>query len=233
MALFDINAIIILVTLFVIYGVFLFFDLFKRNENYGYMAYIVALIPVNFLWFLGFDVLGIYLVLFLLWCICLVRDLWGVASEKKDINHIVLYLVLALIIQVILTAILPETNPILQLNTRKFWFFWLPDIYDANFLPQTWVNLNILTAFRIVATLMVALVIVPLLIDLKGEEVPVPVFIIIIGLFIIPFLYLGWIWLPQGMGVLTFLFSVILFIVLLLITRSGKEVQLKSSSKKK
>jgi hypothetical protein len=231
--LFDINAIIILVTLFIIYGVFLFFDLFKRNENYGYMAYIVALIPVNFLWFLGFDVLGIYLILFLLWCICLVRDLWGVASEIKDINHIILYLVLALIVQIILSAILPVTNVVLQTNTELFWYFYLPDIYTANFGIESWVNLNILMAFRIVATVMVALVIIPLLIDLKGEEVPVPVFVIIIGLFIIPFLYLGWIWLPEGMWVLTLLFSVILFIVLLLITRSGKEVQLKSNSKKK
>lgn len=228
MALFDINAIIILVTLFVIYGVFLFFDLFKRNENYGYLAYIVALVPINFLWFLGFDVLGVYLIVFILWCICLIRDLWGVASDKKEINQIVLYLVLAIIIQLILSAILPVTNPVLQTNTELFWYFYLPDIYDATFNPEIWVNLNILTAFRITATLLVALVIIPLLIDVKGEEVPVPVFIIIIGLFVIPFLYLGWIWLPGGMGVLTFLFSVILFIVLLLITRSGKEAQMKS-----
>jgi hypothetical protein len=226
-ALFDLNAIIILVTLFVIYGVFLFFDLFKRNENYGYFAYIVALVPINFLWFLGFDVLGIYLVLFILWCICLLRDLWGVKSEKKEINQIVLFLVLALIIQLILSAILPVTNVGLQTNTELFWYFYLPDIYDANFNTESWVNLNILTAFRIVATLLVALVIVPLLVDIKGEEVPVPVFIIIIGLFIIPFLYLGWIWLPGGMGVLTFLFSVVLFVILLIITRSGKEVQMK------
>jgi hypothetical protein len=155
------------------------------------------------------------------------RDLWGVKSEKKEINQIVLFLVLALIIQLILSAILPVTNVGLQTNTELFWYFYLPDIYDANFNTESWVNLNILTAFRIVATLLVALVIVPLLVDIKGEEVPVPVFIIIIGLFIIPFLYLGWIWLPGGMGVLTFLFSVVLFVILLIITRSGKEVQMK------
>jgi len=62
-AVFDINSIIITGTLFVIFGVFLFFDLFKRNERYGYLAYIVALVPVNFLWFLQFDVLGVYLIL--------------------------------------------------------------------------------------------------------------------------------------------------------------------------
>ena len=233
MALFDINSIIVLITLLVIFAVFLLFDLFKRNEKYGYLAYIVALVPINYLWFLGFDVLGIYLILFILWCICLLRDLWGVKTEKKEINQIVLFLVLALIIQVILTAILPTTNVALQTNTDLFWYFYLPDIYDTNFGLESWVDLNVLTAFRIVATLLVALVIIPLLVDIKGEEVPVPVFIIIIGLFIIPFLYLGWIWLPQGMGVLTFLFSVILFIVLLMITRSGKETQIKATPKKK
>ncbi len=223
----DIYGTIILVTLFLIYGVFLFFDLFKRNENYGYLAYIAALAPINFLWILNFDVLGIYLVLFILWCICLIRDLWGVKSEKKQINQIVLYLFLAIIIQLILTAILPVSIIALQTNTELFWFFYLPDIYDVNFGPENWVNLDLLLAFRIFATLLVVLVIIPLLVDIRGEEVPVPVFIIIIGLFIIPFLYLGWIWLPQGMGVLTLLFSVILFIVLLLITRSGKEVEIK------
>jgi len=140
-------------------------------------------------------------------------------------------LVLALIIQLIITAILPPANALLQTNTELFWFFYLPDIYDVNFAPESWVNLDILTAFRITATLLVILIIVPLLVDIKGEEVPVPVFIIIIGLFIIPFLYLGWIWLPQAMAVLTLLFSVILFIVLLLITRSGKEVQIQVKKK--
>jgi hypothetical protein len=231
-AIIDINAIIILIVLFILYGVFLFFDLFKRNENYGYLAYLVALAPINFLWFLNFDALGMYLVLFILWCICLVRDLWGVKSEKKEINQIVLYLVLAIIIQLILSAILPASNAALQTNNKLFWFFWLPDIYDVNFLPNSWVNLEILFAFRITATLLVILVIIPLLVDIRGEEVPVPVFIIIIGLFVIPFLYLGWIWLPQGMAVLTLLFSVILFIVLLLITRSGKEeVQVQAKKK--
>jgi hypothetical protein len=67
------------------------------------------------------------------------------------------------------------------------------------------------------------LVIIPLLVDIKGEEVPLPVFIIIIAVFILPFLYLSYIWLPQAAAVLTFLMSVILFIILLIITRSGKE----------
>ncbi len=227
MAAFDINSIIITGTLFVIFGVFLFFDLFKRNERYGYLAYIVALIPINFLWFFQFDVLGVYLILFILWNLCLLRDLFGVVRKKdpKEINDIVLYLALGIVIQAILTAILPVSNATMQTNTTPYWFFYFPDIYTATYGIEAWVNLTILFAFRVLATVLIGLVIVPLLVDLRDEEVPLPVFIIIIGLFILPFLYLSYIWLPEAMGVLTFLMSVILFIVLLIITRSGKEVK--------
>jgi len=229
-AVFDINAIIITGTLFVIFGVFLVFDLFQRNERYGYLAYIVALIPVDFLWFLQFDVLGVYLILFILWNLCLLRDLFGVARKKdpKEINDIVLYLALGIIIQTILTAILPVSIPTMQTNTAPYWFFYFPDIYNLSSGTESWFpNLQILFGFRILATILIGLVIVPLLVDLRDEEVPLPVFIIIIGLFIFPFLYLSYIWLPEAMGVLTFLMSVILFIILLIITRSGKEVKKK------
>ncbi len=223
---FDISTIIVTITLFVIFGVFLIFDIFERNERYGYLAYIVALLPINFLWFLQFDVLGVYLILFILWNLCLLRDLFGVSrkNDPKGINDIVLYLVLAVIIQAILAAILPASNPDMKINTIPYWVFYFPDIYET---VGIWVNPAILLGFRILATLLVGLVIMPLLIDLRDEEVPLPVFIVIIGLFILPFMYLSYIWLPEAMGVLTFLMSVILFIVLLIITRSGKEVQKK------
>jgi len=222
-----INSIIIVATLFVIYGVFLFFDLFKRNERYGYMAYIVALIPINVLWFLGFDVLGVYLVLFILWIFCLLRDLYGVTKEKKEINDLVIYLILAIIIQLILTAILPESIPTMTKNTTLYWFFHLPDTYTSVFGLEIWVNPTMMFAFRVTTSILICLVIIPLFVDLKGEDVPLPVFIIIIGLFIPPFLYLSYIWLPGAMPMLTFLMSVLLFILLLLITKSGKEVQKK------
>lgn len=223
----EINSIIIVSTLFVIFFIFLFFDLFNRNERYGYLAYIVALIPINVLWFLQFDVLGVYLVLFILWIFCLLRDLYGVTKEEKEINDIVLYLVLAIIIQVILTAILPVSIPEMQANTIGYWFFYFPDTYTSTFGINSWVNATMLLAFRITASFLIGLVIVPLLVDLKGEDVPLPVFIIVIGLFIPPFLYLSYVWLPGAMAVLTFLMSVLLFILLLLITKSGKEVQKK------
>jgi len=222
-ALFDLNSIIVLITFIIIFAVFLVFDLFERNEKYAYMAYIVALLPVNFLWLLNFDILGVYLLLFILWCVTLIRDLWGVKKNKKEINDIVLYIALAILLQLIITAILPVSVPTLLTNTTPWFVFNLPDIYTDTYTPEAWVNQGILLTFRITATIMIILVIIPLILDIKDEEVPLPMFIIIIALFILPFLYLSYLWLPEATAVLTLLMSVILFIVLLIITRSGKE----------
>ena len=132
-------------------------------------------------------------------------------------------MVLAIIIPLILAAILPESIPYLKTNNTQWLFFWLPDVYTTTWGIELWVNLNVLIAFRIMASLLIFFVIVPLIIDIRGEDVPLPLFIIIIALFIPPFLYLSYVWLPQATGVLTFLMCVILFVVLLIITRSGKE----------
>ncbi|MHA1104615.1 MAG: hypothetical protein ACTSPN_02710 [Promethearchaeota archaeon] len=228
MALLDINSIIVLITFVIIFAVFLIFDMFKRNEKYAYLAYIVALLPVNFMWMINFDILGVYLLLFILWSITLLRDLWGVKQDKKEINDIILYMALAILIQLIITAILPVSSPTLLKNTTPWLVFNLPDIYTDTFGVESWVIPEILFAFRLTATLMIILVIIPLILDIKDEEVPFPAFLVIIALFILPFLYLSYLWLPEATAVLTLLMSVILFIVLLLITRSGKEeLQLK------
>ena len=220
----DVYQIIILVTLFIIYGIFLMFDLFGRNENYGYLAYVVAVIPVNYLWSMGSDyVIAAYFILFILWDITLIRDTFGVYFKKnKEINEILLYLVLGILIQIIISAILPEGDSDLQVNTEQLWFFWLPNIHSAVFEGE-----SLILGFKLAASLLVLLIVLPLILDIKDEEIPLPMFIIIIAIFIVPFLYISYIWLPgpETLGVLTFLFSVILFIILLLITRSGKEVK--------
>ncbi len=218
----DINAIIIVGTLFVIFGIFLFFDLFKRNEKYAYIAYLVAVIPASTIWGLGNDPVLAFLILVILWDITLLRDTIGVYLKKeKDINEILLYLTLSILILLIISAILPVVNVSLQNYLERMAFFWLPNIHSevVNFNP------SIVLGFKISATLLILLIIIPLIIDIKDEDVPLPVFIIYIGIFIIPFLYISYIWLPEAMGVLTFLFSVVLFFVLLLITRSGKEAK--------
>ena len=216
----DASAIIVIITFFVIFGIFLCFDLFKRNEKYAYLSYIVAVLPANFYWGLGYDVLFAYIILFILWILCLLRDTIGVYLKKnKEINEILLYLTLAIVIQLIVSAILPEVNSDLEAYTEKMLYFWLPNIHSDIFRPST------VATFRIAATVMILLIIVPLILDIKDEEATLPILIVFVAIFILPFLYLSYIWLPEAMGVMTFLFSVILFIVLLLITRSGKEIK--------
>lgn len=216
----DINALIFLVTFFVIYGVFLFFDLFRREESYAFLAYIVATLPVNFMWVLGFNVIIIYLLLMVLWDLCLFRDLLFVYRKTKEYDNILLFLLLGLLVQLIVSAILPEIVTEAQTSTFSFWVFYLPDIHNA-----TEVSSNIILGFQGITTLTFFLVIIPMLLDVKGEEIPFPILLVIVAIYIIPFLVLSLIWLPEAAIVLTFLFSVILFILLLIITKSGKENQ--------
>jgi hypothetical protein len=224
MAELDITSIVLLISFFVIFGIFLMFDLFKRNEKYSYFAYIIVVLPVNYLWYLtsipgsifeSVDVLGVYLVLFVLLDICLLRDLFFVYTKTKEFDDMVLFLLLGLIVQLIITAILPESNPALQADTEKLAFFWLPNVHSQT---VTW-NTAIRTGFQSSATFMVMLAIIPMILDIKDEELPLPALVIITLVFILPFLFLSFIWLPAAAGVLTFLMCLILFIILLMITK--------------
>ncbi len=219
----DLNSIIIAATLFIIYGIFLFYDLFRKGEKWGYLAYIAAVIPSNFLWAAGVDVLVVYVVLFSLWDLTLLRDLLFVFRKTKDYDDLILFLFLAIMTQIVLTAILPanQANPAMQQNTEAWGFFYFPDIYDADFEIKTWVNESTLLAFRLTATFMILFVIFPMLIDLRDSEehISLIALIIIDLIFILPFLWLAYIWLG-GLGLpITFLFSVMLLIALLLLTR--------------
>ncbi|MFO8018829.1 MAG: hypothetical protein R6U96_09350 [Promethearchaeia archaeon] len=228
-ATFDTNSIIILATFFVIFGVFLFYDFFRKGEKYSFLAYIILTLPINYLWYLStdipnLDVLIVYLILFILWDVLLLRDFVSVFIRTKEYDDILLFLGLGILFQITISAILPAKQffPELQENTAQFWYFWLPDIYTQNFGIEAWVNKDILLGFRMAATLMVILCIIPMLLDVKmAEEKPaLPILIIIDALFILPFLWLGYIWVPQSMAVMTLLLCVILFIILLLMTKS-------------
>ncbi|MFX0083419.1 MAG: hypothetical protein ACFE94_16860 [Candidatus Hodarchaeota archaeon] len=219
----DASSIIIITTFFIIYAVFLAFDLFGRNEKAGYLAYIVAVIPVNIYWGLGYDVLFAYIILFGLWIVTLLRDTIAVYLKKdKEINEILLYLTLGILVQLIASAILPEIDSDLKTYTERVGYFWLPNVHSAIFRE------GVALGFKLAATLMIILIIVPLILDIKDEEAPLPILFVFVAIFILPFLYLDFIWIggtETPVGLLTFLFSVILFIILLLITRSGKEIK--------
>jgi hypothetical protein len=219
----DTGSIIVATTLFIIYGIFLCYDFFRKGEKIGFLAYIAAVVPSNYLWTIGIDILLVYVTLFWLWNLCLIRDLLFVYRKNKEYDDILLFLGLGILIHIVLTAILPasQVNPQMQKNTVAWLYFYFPDIYDVNNNVQSWINSSYLLAFRLSATLMVILAIIPMILDLKGseEKIHLLALIIIDAIFIIPFLWLSYVWIG-GLGwPLTFLFSVILLIVLLMLTR--------------
>ncbi|MBD3212715.1 MAG: hypothetical protein GF311_08900 [Candidatus Lokiarchaeota archaeon] len=222
MANLDINTTIILVTFFIIYGIFLFFDVFQRNERYRYLAYIVALLPINYMWILEFDIILVYTVLFGLWTLCILRDMILVYRKTKEYDDIFLFFILAVVIQIVVASVLPGVLPNLKLlpNMAGIWdLFWLPNIYAPG------AQEDFVLVFRVLLTVLIIFIMGPLLLDIKGEDIPFPVLLVIVAIFIIPFLLLSYIWLAEAVAVLTFLFSVVLFVILLIITKSGKEMK--------
>ncbi|TXT61924.1 MAG: conserved membrane protein of unknown function [Promethearchaeota archaeon] len=222
MANLDINTTIILVTFFIIYGIFLFFDVFQRNERYRYLAYIVALLPINYMWILEFDIILVYTVLFGLWTLCILRDMILVYRKTKEYDDIFLFFILAVVIQIVVASVLPGILPNLKLlpNIASIWdLFWLPNIYAPG------ASEDFVLVFRVLLTVLIIFIMGPLLLDIKGEDIPFPVLLVIVAIFIIPFLLLSYIWLAEAVAVLTFLFCVVLFVVLLIITKSGKEMK--------
>ena len=220
----DATGLIFLVSFFIIYGIFLCWDFFRRGEKYGFLAYILALVPANILWGFEFNILGVYIVLFILWIICLFRDLLLVYGKTKEYDDILLFLGIGILIQVILTGILPYMNPQMQTNNVAAWVFYFPDVYNPNTnAVKSWVSANYLLGFRIAATGMVLLAILPMILDLKETEEHVNLLAIIIidCIFILPFLWLAYVWMGGIGWPLTFLFAVLLFIVLLLLTREN------------
>ena len=215
------NDIIILITLFIMFGIFLCYDFFRKGEKWGFLAYIIATIPCNYLWFAGYDVLGMYVVLFGLWDICLIRDLLFVYQKTKDYDDLFLWLILGIVVQIVYAAIGPSISPTMQKNTVAWGYFYFPDIYTSSYGIQSWVNTNTLLGFRLAATFMIILAIIPMIIDLRDaeEHISLLALIIIDAVFILPFLWLSYIWLGGATLVLTLLFAVILLIVLLLLTR--------------
>ena len=94
------------------------------------------LVPINYLWFLGTDVLLVYTILFMLWNVCLLRDLIFVYGKSREYDDILLFLGLGILVQVVLTAILPanQLNPNMQQNTTAWAYFYFPDVYTANYI---------------------------------------------------------------------------------------------------
>ncbi|TFF99032.1 MAG: hypothetical protein EU541_05950 [Promethearchaeota archaeon] len=215
----DITSIIVLATLVLVFIVFLFFDIFGREERYRYLAYIVALIPVNYIWAIDLfspnTIMMAYIILFVLWILCLLRDTLFVYRKTKEYDDIFLFFVLAVIIQVIVSGVLPELwTPLKALeDTIQVLYFYLPFIFASDYTIY----------FQVLVTVLGLFLVIPMLLDIKNEPVPFPWIVILTLIFLGPILLFSFIWWPDGFWVLGLLLSVLLFILLLAITRSGKE----------
>jgi hypothetical protein len=215
----DPTTIIVLATLVLIFIVFLFFDIFGREERYRYLAYIVALIPVNYIWamdlFAPNTILLSYIILFILWILCLIRDTLFVYRKTKEYDDIFLFFILAVIIQIIVSGVMPELySPLKGLeNTIQVLYFYLPYIFETDYTIY----------FQVLVTILGLFIVIPMLLDIKNEPVPFPWIVILTLIFVAPIVLFSFIWWPDGWWVLALLISVLLFILLLAITRSGKE----------
>lgn len=227
----DTTSWIIFITTALIYLVFLFYDAFGRDEPYGNLAYIVAAIPSTYLWYLvtfpshaaeyaNFGTTGAWTFLVGLWLVAMVRDLIIVRKGKKDIDDVGLYLVIGIIVQLIVSAVVPSDGvlPSMQSGAQLNWFFWLPDIVTA--AAEAALALNML---RILTTVLTILFIIPLILDLRGEPVNMWVLVLVTAIFSLPLALISWLWLPEGWIALLFLELVLLFVVLLLLTRGSEQ----------
>ncbi|MHA1821282.1 MAG: hypothetical protein ACTSU2_02915 [Promethearchaeota archaeon] len=238
----DIGSWIIFASIMLLFIIFLFYDLLGRDEPYGNLAYIVAIMPVDYLWYKitlpenineykDFGVTGVWAFLLTLWFICMIRDMIKIRMKKQDFDDTVMYLMIGIIVQLILSAILPHNNVIPSMQayygsaspipdiksapqdfgTSLIWFFYLPNIWNATPL--------ILNYFRIIMTLLILGVITPMLMDIKGEQYNLFVLLIITGIFMLPFTLICWLWLPEAFLSLLVLVSILFFIILLMITK--------------
>jgi len=228
-----VDEIVLTITFFIIFGGFLAYDLFKRGEKYGALAYVVALLPANYMWYLAtkngnnldFGVAGSMMVLALMWIVCVIRDIAIKNKEKgfKDADDVALMLIIGIIIQLILCAVIPGIpgNEAMQQGTATVLsFFYVVDPFVANPTPGMLAYIN---GYRIVATILTISIIIPIILDLRGSRVTFVAIFIITLVFALPFAYLAFIWVAGGSIAIFILFCVLLFFVLLGITKGRNQ----------
>jgi hypothetical protein len=209
----------------IIYGAFLFYEVFKRGDNKGQYAYIMALLPANYLWYIltinpsNWGPMGAMFFLAILWIACVIRDIFLKDAKKgiKDADDVALFLILGLVIQLILSAILPVIVESMKTGTSAVWgFLYLPEFNPNNpgFAEAAWLP------YRIAATTLVLLVIIPIILDLRNAKVGLVGIVIMVGIFALPFYFLAFLWLMEAPWAMFFLFMVLFFVLLLVLTRS-------------
>ncbi|MHA1680666.1 MAG: hypothetical protein ACTSUE_06645 [Promethearchaeota archaeon] len=221
----DALQIVLIITLILVFFIFLFYEKFGRQERLEYLAYLAATIPFAYLWVIGMDYLGATFVLLLLWTICLARDLVASIMAKKDkkkdgdfANAVILYAV-AVGLYLLYAIIMPNLN--LELKTRpgtqnfqNAGFIWLPELDNLN---------PFINPFRMMVTIDLFMILIPIIAEVKSASVKVPVWaniLLSIGM-ALPTLFLVYIWILDSsiIAVLGFLLGVLYFILFLYLTK--------------
>jgi hypothetical protein len=225
MANFSIDEWLILIIFGIIYVGLLCYDLFKRTEKLGYLAYIAALGPANYLWFLvtknaqalDFGATGAMAILSGLWILCVIRDIF---IRKVDADDVALVMLVALVIQLIMSAVLPAIPGLAALKestTTTLNYFYLPNISTDD--PLNLTALNMILLYKIMATVLTLMIVIPIVVDLKGTPIkPFPILIITL-IFLAPFAYISYLWLPSASWVLLILIEVLFFFLLLALAK--------------
>jgi len=231
----DLADLILLISFTIIYLVFLFYDLFKRGDKYGSIAYVAALLPANYLWYVvtkhglfDFGLTGSMMVLAIFWLLAVIRDIFIKDKEKgfKDADDVALMLIIGIVINLILSAVLPSlqgVNNHMNEGASSIWnFFYIallnPAAPDAPLL-------GIILSYKILTTVLTVAIIIPIVLDLKDAKVTLAALAILTVIFLLPFTYLAYIWAPDPALIWVFLvlFGVIFFTFLLIITRGEKK----------
>jgi len=231
----DLADFILLISFTIIYLVFLFYDLFKRGDKYGSIAYIAALLPSNFLWYAvtkkelyDFGLTGSMMVLAIFWLLAVIRDIFIKDKEKgfKDADDVALMLIIGIVINLILSAVLPSlqgVNNHMDQGASSIWnFFYIPLLdHTATNAPV----FGIILTYKILVTVLTVAIIIPIVMDLKDAKVTLAALAILTVVFLLPFTYLAYIWAPDPALIWVFLvlFGVIFFTFLLMITRGEKK----------
>lgn len=211
--------------LLLIYVVFLLYKLFKRKERLDAVVYVVATIPFAYIWWIGVDYLASVFVLLLLWTIALVRDLitnyiTKGKEKRKDsdyANSIILYAV-AVGVLFLMAAILPQM-PGSSLQSRP----WTQNFGGVVWLPLLTLDNPFINPFRLILTIDLLMMILPMLYEIKVTQARIPVWpvIFLAIIFALPTIYMFYVWMliPDLLLVIGLFIGVLYFIVLLAFTK--------------
>ncbi|MHA1109617.1 MAG: hypothetical protein ACTSRE_00835 [Promethearchaeota archaeon] len=221
---------IVFFTFIMLFLVFIFFDVFKRDEPYGNIAYIAAVIPSIYMWHLvtlpanlssysGWGATGAWVVLTGLWSIAMIRDIILVMQKHKDIDDVALWLGVAFIIMLVASAILPIDvlmDHLQNTSNQVMGFLYMPDVHYA-------AHSTTLLLLQSLSTFIVLGLIVPMIRDFRGQPVNMFALLIVTILISAPFALISFLWLPQFWYALLSAFAVLFFIMMLLLTRGGNQ----------